>query len=66
MPVAHAYLFNGCSYELGGLVRFGNSTIVMDGIRRLAVYGFMKSITIVIEQVFGQEAIKALLARYKI
>jgi len=65
MSVAHTDLFNGCSYELGGLIRFGNSMIVMDAIRRLAFDGFMQSISIVIEQIFVQEANKAHLARYK-
>jgi hypothetical protein len=37
----------------------------MDGIRRLAVDGFMQSISIVIEQIFGQEVIQASLAGYE-
>ena len=41
MPAAHLNLFNGCSYEFGGFIRLGNSTIVMDGIRRLTVNGLM-------------------------
>lgn len=47
--VAHAYFLDGRTDTLGGLVGFGNSTIVMDALWRLPVNGFMKTKLIVVQ-----------------